>query len=182
MFFVWRDGTSKPSALQYSLSLRALSALRGLIAGNPQQADLVLRLVSMESPANLARTTVHTVQPKYDRLTPVPRSLCVTNIDLRVSVGFSWERGLRTVSKTPVKKPKVPQEYSPGTKSAIGRVLRKGGKGVKGRGVRGDGGGGRGGTGEGGRAGGKDGRPSIGTWTKTQNYLQILKELSGKVQ
>ncbi|CAM9623169.1 unnamed protein product, partial [Discosporangium mesarthrocarpum] len=48
------------------------------------------------------------------------------------------------------------------------------------------GGGGGGGGGRGGGGGGegeishRGGRPSIGTWQKTQTYLQILKELSGK--
>ena len=80
-----------------------------------------------------------------------------------------WERNLRTVSKTPSKK----KDNSPsGKKDALRRAMRKAGNGR--------GGGGWGGTGgEGGR--GEDGRPSVGTWTKTQNYLQILKELSGKV-
>lgn len=67
------------------------------------------------------------------------------------------------------------------------RAWRHGMKGaVGGRGGgRGGGGGLFGDSGEredGGWVRGGDGRPSIGTWNKTQNYLQILKELSGKVR
>lgn len=83
-----------------------------------------------------------------------------------------WERNLRTVSKTPSKK----KDNSPSAKKdALRRAMRKAGN----RGGGGGWGGGGGGGNEGGR--GEDGRPSVGTWTKTQNYLQILKELSGKV-
>lgn len=85
-----------------------------------------------------------------------------------------WERNLRSVSKTPFKKNK---DNSPsGKKDALRRAMRKTGNGGGGGGWGGSGGGG------GGRGGkGADGRPSVGTWTKAQNYLQILKELSGKV-
>lgn len=92
----------------------------------------------------------------------------------RVSVSghMFWERNLRTVSKITSKK----KDNSPsGKKDALRRATRKAGNGGGGGGRGGGGGGG----GEGG--GGEDGRPSVGTWTKAQTYLQILKELSGKV-
>lgn len=79
-----------------------------------------------------------------------------------------WERNLRAGPKAPsTKKDNSP----PGKKEALRRGMRKPG--------RGGGGAWGGGDGEGGS--GAEGRPSVGTWTKTQNYLQILKEISGKV-
>ena len=86
-----------------------------------------------------------------------------------------WEKNLRTESKAPPKKDPLPTMAS----KKDGTLKRAMGKGRKGGGW----GGGWGGGGDfgGGGGGGMDGRPSIGTWTKTQNYLQILKELSGKV-
>lgn len=51
-----------------------------------------------------------------------------------------------------------------------------------GSGGRGGGAGGGAGGGEGEAGNGGDGRPSIGTWSTTQKYLKLLKEISGKVR
>lgn len=60
-------------------------------------------------------------------------------------------------------------------KDAHRRAMRKAGRG----GAAAGGGSGGGGDGDG---DGDDGRPSIGTWAQTQQYLAILKEISGKVR
>ncbi|CAN0131211.1 unnamed protein product, partial [Ectocarpus fasciculatus] len=95
---------------------------------------------------------------------------------------MAWERNLRTVSKF---QPNKKVGSLPGKKEALHRAMRRGGKGSGsggGWGGRsGGGGGGGGGGGDGDRGKGEDGRPSIGTWATTQNYLKILKEISGKV-
>ncbi|CBJ28852.1 conserved unknown protein [Ectocarpus siliculosus] len=98
---------------------------------------------------------------------------------------MAWERNLRTVSKF---QPKKKVTSLPSKKEALHRAMRRGGKGGGGGsgggwggrsgGAGGGGGGGGGGDGDGGK--GEDGRPSIGTWATTQNYLKILKEISGK--
>lgn len=112
----------------------------------------------------------------------------------RVSAVFSWERDLRKgggfktgSGKTPTKKGAGPGDAMPPPKHGAGGK----GRGAWRRGMKvaggGGGGGGRGGKGLFGdddddeSGGGADGRPSIGTWNKTQDYLQILKEISGKV-
>ncbi|CAM9849950.1 unnamed protein product, partial [Ectocarpus sp. 8 AP-2014] len=100
---------------------------------------------------------------------------------------MAWERNLRTVSKF---QPNKKVTSLPSKKEALHRAMRRGGKGGGGGGGGGSGGGwgGRSGGGGGGGGGGgdgdggkgEDGRPSIGTWATTQNYLKILKEISGK--
>lgn len=81
---------------------------------------------------------------------------------------MAWERNLRSAAKKPLKKSDMTSP--PGAKKeALRRAMRKAGRG------------GRGGGGGGGAEDGSDGRPSIGTWAQTQQYLAILKEISGKV-
>lgn len=93
---------------------------------------------------------------------------------------MAWERNLRTVSKF---QPNKKVNSLPSKKEALHRTVRRGGKGGGGGGGGGwrgrSGSGVGGGDSEGGK--GEDGRPSIGTWATTQNYLKILKEISGKV-
>ena len=86
-----------------------------------------------------------------------------TNGRVSASRHMAWERNLRATIKTP---PKKNGKSPPAKKDKLRRALRKAGMG--------SGNGGNGGEGE-------DGRPSFGTWEKTQHLLQMLKEMTGTV-